>query len=210
MSEAPPILRPDLRECVRELLRRSYRVALDYGLARRGPLHFFFLHEYTRRWGSATVAGQTGLVVTPFLTPAFIRACYAFPEDELPSKPMHRHITGLLAPEWAAFPYTDEATEDDLRSGRIPPVEIPREEEHGESAAEPRWRRTARHRKFHYKYYWKDVGLPLLTEAFEAGGFWTELFEPERARTEWNTFKSGADVIAIAHVLPRVLAGELP
>jgi hypothetical protein len=56
----------------------------------------------------------------------------------------------------------------------------------------------------------KDVGKPLLEEAFEAGGFWTELFDPDRAKEEWKEFKSGADVIAITHVLPQVLAGELP
>ena len=209
MAEAPLFLRLDLRERVREELRRSYRAALDYGLASRGPLHFFFLNEYTRRWGSATVSGQTGFVVTPFLTPDFIRACYGFPEEELPSKPMHRYITGLHAPEWAAYPYTDQATEDDLRSGLIPPVEVKREEGENEQDL-PRWRQTARFRKFHYKYYWKDVGKPLLQEAFDQGGFWTELFDPDRARAEWDSFKSGADVLVIAHVLPQVLAGELP
>lgn len=208
VAEAPPILRPELAERVRETLRASYRAALDHGLASRGPLHFFFLHEYTRRWGSATVSGQTGLVVAPFLTPDFIRACYAFPEEELPSKPMHRLITGLHAPEWAAYPYTDQATEEDLRSGLIPPVQVARDE--AEERDVPRWRRTARFRKFHYKFYWQDVGLPLLEEAFEQGGFWTELFDPDRARSEWSATKSGAEVIAIAHVLPRVLAGELP
>ena len=52
------------------------------------------------------------------------------------------------------------------------------------------------------------MGKPLLDEAFEQGGFWAELFDADRARAEWKTFKSG--VIAIAHVLPRVLAGGLP
>jgi hypothetical protein len=210
MAEAPPILRPDLLEAVRAELRRSYRVALDYGLSRRGPLHFFFLNEYTRRWGAATVSGQTGFVVTPFLNPGFIRACYGLPEEELVTKPLHRYVTGLHAPEWAAFPYTDQATEDDLRSGLIPPVEVPREEGETVEAVVPRWRQTGRHRKFHYKYYWKDVGKPLLDEAFEQGGFWTELFDPPRARAQWNAFKSGADVIAIAHLLPQVLAGSMP
>ncbi|NOT30807.1 MAG: hypothetical protein HOP15_10215 [Planctomycetes bacterium] len=210
MADAPPILRPELRDAVRETLRASYRAARDYGLAGRGPLHFFFLNEYTRRWGSATAAGQTGLVVTPFLTPDFIRACYGMPEAELVEKPMHRYITGLHAPDWAAYPYTDQATEDDLRSGLIPPVEVPREE--GEAAEQdlPRWRQTARHRKFHYKYYWKDVGLPLLEEAFAQPGFWSELFDPDMAREQWKTCKGAADLLAISHLLPQVLAGKLP
>jgi hypothetical protein len=207
LADAPPFLRPELRESTRELLRRSYASARDYGLRSRGPLHFFFLNEYTRRWGSATVASQTGLVVTPFLCPDFIRACYAFPEDELPTKPMHRHITATHAPEWASFPYTDQATEEDLRSGRIPPVEVAREDA-PQSADEPRWRATQRFRKYHYKFYWKDVGLPLLEEAFARGGFWTELFDPEQARASWKEHKGGADVIAIAHLLPGVLASS--
>jgi hypothetical protein len=208
MADAPPFLRPALSEGVRDTLRRSYRTALDYGLTGRGPLHFFFLNEYTRRWGSATVSGQTGFVVTPFLTPEFIRACYGLPEEELPSKPMHRYITALHAPEWAAFPYTDQATEEDLRSGLIPPVSVPREEPEGGEEV-PRWRQTARFRKFHYKYYWKDVGLPLLKEAFNTSGLWHELFEPERAKSEWNTFKAGPDLICISHVLAQILANPI-
>jgi hypothetical protein len=210
MADAPPILRLELRDAVRERLRASYRRALDYDLTGRGPLHFFFLHEYTRRWGSATVSGQTGFVVTPFLTPDFIRAAYGLPEAELVEKPLHRYVTGLHAPEWAAYPYTDQATEEDLRSGLIPPVEIPRDDDEPTGAELPRWRQTARFRRFHYKYYWKDVGKPLLSEAFRHGGFWTELFDADAAREGWKEFKAGGDLISIAHVLPQVLAGRLP
>jgi hypothetical protein len=208
MGDAPPILRDEHLEAVRGTLRDSYRAALDHGLTGRGPLHFFFLHEYTRRWGAATVASQTGLVVTPFLTPDFIRAAYALPEEELETKPLHRHITGLHAPDWAAYPYTDQATEEDLLTGRIPPVELPRED--AEEPELPRWRQTARFRRFHYKYYWKDVGKPLVKQALADGGFWTEVFDPERARATWSDTKSGPDIVLLAWLLPQVLAGELP
>jgi len=207
LAGAPLYLRPERLERVRELVRRSYRAAEAHGLTGRGPLHFYFLHEYTRRWGSATVASQTGFVVTPFLNPDFIRACYGLPEDELASRPLHRHITGVHAPEWAAFPYTDQATEEHLLSGLIPPVEIEREEAAGEL---PRWRETRRFRKFDSKRYWKEVGRPLVDEALREGGFWTELFEPEAARARWREFKAGADVLVLTHLLPKVLSGSLP
>lgn len=204
MADAPPFLRADVAVQVRERLRTSYRKALDLDLTGRGPLHFFFLHEYTRRWGSATIASQTGLAVTPFLNPGFIRACYAYPEEELVRRPMHRFITGTNRPDWAAYPYTDQATEEDLLSGLIPPVEVPREED--DSGPRPRWRETRRHRRFHYKYYWKDVGKPLIKEALERGGFWTELFDPDQAREGWRDVKAGGDLLTVTYLLPEVLA----
>lgn len=211
MADAPVVLRDDLHGPVREVLRQSYRAANDYGLTSRGPLHFFFLNEYTRRWGSATVSGQTGFVVTPFLTPDFIRACYGYPEADLPRKPMHRYTTAMHCPEWATFPYTDQATEEDLRSGLIPPVEIPKDKDDDVPDAElPRWRVTGRFRKFHYKYYWKDVGKPLLKEAFDEGGFWTELFDAKRAEEVWVSEKGTGDIVTLAYLLPQVLSGKLP
>jgi hypothetical protein len=207
-AEAPPCLRPERVVRARALIRDSYRSAEHYGLTGLEPLLFFYLHEFTRRWGSATVASQTGLVVSPFLSPDVIRACSALPPEELPGKPLHRHVTALHAPDWAAIPYADQVTEADFASGRLPRVERPTAVE--EPADTPRWRSVRHHRKYHYKFYWKDVGAPLLAEAFEQGGFWSEVFEPESARNAWTQSGSTADALAIAHLLPRVLAGELP
>jgi hypothetical protein len=208
LRDAPVYLRPELHESVREDVRAAYRVAGDFGLEGLGPLHFFFLHEYTRRWGSATVNGQTGIVVAPFLNPGMIRACYAYPAPLLPQKPMHRFITETLAPDWRDVPYEDQVTEEDITSGRVPPVPakmLPRRKESADDL--PDWRRVKRrHHKFGYRYYWKAVGRPLVEEALAAGGFWTEIFDPELAGEHWLDAKTGGDLISIAHLLPKVVA----
>jgi hypothetical protein len=213
-AEAPPCLRPERLARARELIRTSYRAADAYGLEGLQPLLFFYLNEFTRRWGSATVASQTGLVVSPFLSPDVIRACCALPPEELPSKPLHRHVTALHAPDWAAIPYADQVSEADFASGRLPRVDAGPTREHKQEPEEPadtpRWRSVRHHRKYHYKFYWKDVGALLLAEAFEQGGFWTEVFDPDAARTGWAQSGSTADTLAITHLLPRVLTGELP
>ncbi|HEX6884664.1 MAG TPA: hypothetical protein VF530_14915 [Planctomycetota bacterium] len=207
-ADAPGCLRAARAGSARELIRASYRAADVHGLDGLRPLLFFYLSEFTRRWGSATVASQTGLVVSPFLNPDVIRACCALPPEELPTKPLHRHVTALHAPDWAAVPYADQVSEADFASGRLPRVE--RKPEPAEPADTPRWRSVRHHRKYHYKFYWKDVGQPLLQEAFEQGGFWTEVFEPSAARSAWAQSGSTADALSVAHLLPRVLAGELP
>lgn len=203
-ADAPSCLRPEREEAARELVRDSYRAASTHGLEGLGPLLYFYLNEFTRRWGSATVASQSGLVVAPFLCPDLIRASFGLPAEELPTKPLHRYITARHAPDWAGIPYADEVTEEDFRAGRLPRVE--RAPVNGVDEAElPRWRQVRHHRKYHYKFYWKDVGLPLLEEAFEQGGFWTEIFEPEAARRGWMEAGNLADALAIAHLLPEVL-----
>jgi hypothetical protein len=207
-ADGPSALRPELGAAARELVRHSYRAADRYGLTGLAPLTFFYLNEFTRRWGSATVAGQTGLVVAPFLCPDMIRACALLPAEELPSKPIHRHITALCAPDWANVPYADQVTEEDFRAGRLPRVE--RVNGHAEDdaalesstngASAERWRAVRHHRKYHYKYFWKDVGQPLLNEAFASGGF-----DPDAARSGWLESGNTADALAIAHLLPGVL-----
>jgi len=212
----PAALRPELGAAARELVRRSYRVAESYGLSGLAPLTFFYLNEFTRRWGSATIAGQTGLVVAPFLCPDMIRACALLPAAELPDKPIHRHVTALHAPDWAAVPYADQVTEEDFRAGRLPRVERANghaehhEHDGANGAPAERWRTVRHHRKYHYKYFWKDVGQPLLAEAFAQGGFWSELFEPDAARASWLGSTQTADALAIAHLLPDVLREAQP
>lgn len=206
-SEAPPFLRADRHANARELVRESYRAARARGLIELAPLLYFYLNEFTRRWGSATVASQSGVVLAPFLTPDVIRACALLPAEELPSKPLHRYVTARHAPDWANVPYADQVTEEDFHSGRLPRVERDAGPVEGEAA--PRWRSVRHHKKYHYKFYWNDVGQPLLREAFEAGGFWTEVFDADGARAGWNVSGNSADALAIAHLLPSVLAAPL-
>ncbi|MEQ1634415.1 MAG: hypothetical protein ABL997_18685 [Planctomycetota bacterium] len=202
MREAPVYLRPDQFGSVREILRQAYHAADDHGLTGRGPLHYLFLNEYTRRWGSATVNSQTGLVVAPFLSPNMIRACYALPEEELVTKPMHRYITKKNAPEWAAFPFEDQVTEEDLRSGRVPAIAAPESKPGDENL--PEWRQQRRRHKFGYRSYWRTMAYPLVDEAFAQGGFWTEIFDLELAKAHWLDGKTGGDLISILHLLPSV------
>lgn len=204
MKDAPVYLRKDQRQQVRDILRDAYRAAGKHGLTSRGPLHYLFLNEYTRRWGSATVNSQTGIVIAPFLSPDMIRACYALPEAELVTKPMHRYITQKHAPEWAAFPFEDQVTEDDIRSGKVPPVASTTPKKVDENL--PEWRQERRRHKFGYRSYWRTMAFPLVEEAFAQGGLWTEIFDPDLARQHWLEAKTGGDLIALLHVLPGVVA----
>src|SRR5262245_41804802 len=206
-ADGPAALRPDLADRARELVRQSYRAADRHGLTGLGPLLFFFLNEFTRRWGSATVASQAGLVVAPFLCPDMIRACWGLPAEELPTKPVHRHVTALHAPDWAGVPYADQVTEEDFLSGRLPRIE--RVNGHASEPPAERWRTVRYHNNYHQKFFWKDVGQPLLLEAFERGGFWSEVFDPDAARIALDDSPRTADALSIAHLLPSVLDGSL-
>lgn len=204
MQTGPPNLRRDHDEFIRDAVRRSYRAADRYGLDGLGALHFYYLNEFTRRWGSATVTSQTGIVFAPILNPGFIQAAYAYPPEEVWTKPFHKHVIGTLAPDWAAVPYTDTVTEDDITSGRIPPlpdglVKTPEED--------PAHKAKGRHRKFHQKYFWKYSAADLVEEARKADGFWPLVIDPDR-------FDEGlpkrADEVVIAHLLPKVLSEANP
>jgi len=204
-ASGPRFLRREQEEAVDAQLRASYRAADRHGLRGLGPLLYFYVNEFTRRWGSATLASQTGVVVAPFLAPDVIRACFLLPPEELPSKPLHRHVTALEAPDWAGVPYADQLSEEDVAQGRIPlPARAP-EAAPAEDAGGPRWKTVRHHRKYHYKFYWKDVGLPLLEEAFAQGGFWTRIFDPDEVRKGWIDCVRVCDAVAVAHLLPEVL-----
>lgn len=206
LEEAPPNLLASSLDAAQALIRQSFRVAHEYGKQGLDALLFFYLHEFTRRWGSATVASQPGLVVAPFLCPEMIRACAAFSAEELTHKPIHAFTTTTLAPDWADVPYADQVSEADLHSGRLSAVATASEGE--DEANLPRWRRVRHHRKYHYKYFWKDVGQPLLDEAYREGGFWTELFESRRRPAVELAKRGAADGIVVAHLLTYALKGD--
>ena len=199
VADAPPVFSDDMQVRVRERIRSAYRKAHDYGLEGLHALHFFFLHEYTRRWGAATINAQNGMVVAPFLNPGLIRAAYAFDPEELPTKPFHRHITEYYAPDWAAYPYENQVSYNKPLAATIPEADVKIDEE----KVLPDWRRGRRWGKYRNEAYWEQVGSPLVDEALKTGGFWCDVFEPERIREQWNRSKGAADALVIAHLLPK-------
>jgi hypothetical protein len=199
MKEAPSILRADVREKVRTRIREAYRQAGAYDLTGLHLLHFFFLFEYTRRWGAATINAQNGMVVTPFLNPGMIRAAYAFPGERLPEKPFHSYITKHYAPDWASYPYENQFTYQQVLEGTgIPPADKQIDEEKDL----PAWRRGKRWGKYHQLRYWEMVGAPLVQEALAGDGWWSEIFDLDLAASEWSRTKGVADTLVIAHLLP--------
>ncbi|MGE3172573.1 MAG: hypothetical protein AB7O97_08080 [Planctomycetota bacterium] len=210
LGGAPVFLRPELLGAVRERVRAAYRRARDYGMEGRGPLHFFFLHEYVRRWGSATVNAGTGVVATPFLAPDFVRACYALPEDTLPDRPLHLRLIERHAPDWVDVPFADDLTEADLAGGRWAASGGAADETAVDRPAAADWMRSSRHHSFDHRRYWQVVGRPLIDAALREGGFWTELFDPDRARARWQDFKYGPDLLALMHLLPRAVEARWP
>jgi hypothetical protein len=201
LAGAPDYLRQDRLAFVEDAVRQAYRAADRFGLDGLAPLNFYYLNEFTRRWGSATVNAQTGLVFAPWLNPGMIRACYAYPQREIAERPFHKHITRTLAPEWADIVYENQASEDDIRSGRIPalPEDLVRSLK---SDSTPAWQAKGRYRKMHDRTYWMEMGKPLAKEALAADGFWREIFDPAVATKKW---KYRPDDLVLAYLLPEVL-----
>jgi hypothetical protein len=199
MEEAPPILREEVRGPVRERIREAYREADAYDLKGLHRLHFFFLFEYTRRWGAATINAQNGMVVAPFLNPGLIQAAYAFPGECLPERPFHSYITEHYAPDWSTYPYESQFTYQQVLDGTgIPPADVQIDEEKDL----PLWRRGKRWNKYHQALYWDLVSAPLVKEALASEGWWREIFDRASAAEEWNRTKGVADALVVAHLLP--------
>ena len=203
LEEAPTFLRAEQAENIRERTRSAYRAADGYGLQGLQRLHFFYLYEYTRRWSSGALAAQPGVVYAPYLCPDFIRACFAYPAEELTSRPLHRHITGTLAPEWSEIPYTDQVRPEHLSSGLISPPKVKKRKRR--EIRQTDWLRKRNHRKYSYRIYWEQVGEPLVREAMNRGGFWTGIFDPDLVEDGWAT---APDALVIAHLLPGILEGN--
>ena len=200
MRDAPPMFTAETAARVRAEIASAYRRADDHGLRGLHRLHYFFLHEFTRRWGSATVNAQTGVVLTPFLNPGFIRAAFAFPPERIPAKPFHRHVTGTHAPDWAEIVYESHATKRDLREGRLEltGIEPPREDDL------PAWRRGRRYGKYHQHLYWQQVGAPLVEEALDAmeqGAALGAWFQRSRDLEAWCGPKGQPDALVLAHLV---------
>jgi len=208
LKKMPPFMRPEMQDRVRDLVVQSYRQADSYGVEGLARLHFYFMYEYTRRWASATLSSQPGLVIAPYLSPDFIRACYGFPLEEIPVKPFHSYITGKLAPDWSDVLYEDQVTDEDVESGRLQPVKLKSRKRRVHE--QTKWKVPRKHKKFSTSLYWRTIGEPLIAEAFEQGGFWTAIMDRDLARKTWDERpgKVAPDAIAIGHVLPSVIGNS--
>ncbi len=196
----PAMFQPHVLAAVEERVRHAYRQAAQFGVDEGlHRLHFFFLYEYTRRWGAATVGSQTGLVIAPFLNPGFIRAAYAAPPESITARPFHGHITAHHAPDWVGEPIESEVPPEDVKAGKYPPRgPIPDELNH-----RPRWHTRGGWRKYDHVRYWRAVGAPLVEEALDEQGWWTEIFDPNAVAAAWQKKKGVADAAVIAHRVGR-------
>ena len=207
LASRPVSLLEEHHDPVREGVLSAIRAADAYDLEGVHKLHFFFLHEYTRRWAAGAINGAIDLVFTPFLNPDLIRAAYAFPAEELPRKPFHREVVARFAPDWKDIPYDSELTRDD--KDLFPPVKLTKGKQAYVDGGTERWRPgDGGYRIFHRKFFWRDVGKPLMNEANkDPRSFTREIFDPETMRPK---YKKCPDAIAVAHLLPEVIAGKSP
>jgi hypothetical protein len=177
LSDRVPFLRADLVESTAGIIRAAYRQSDRYGLTDLARLDFFYLFEDTRRRNAASVASQTGVVVTPLLNPDGIRASFAMTAEDKAADALHHHIVAMHAPEWSAVPYE---TKDDAA--------VTRQHQHS--------------RYYDARRFWSETGAALVDEALRDGGFWTEVFDPDAVRE--HAFEAPDELTMLA-MLPRVL-----
>jgi hypothetical protein len=181
LAGMPPFLRHELRDYVRETVRTACGQADEYDLTGHDRLDFFYLYERTRRWASGTLNTQDGLAIAPFLSPRFVHAVFSFRMSK-ERNPFHGYIVARYAPDWADVPYADELASSPAWAGR----EVRPWGKKGSASA----------------VYWQTIGKPLIEEAFDGGGWWTEVFDPSLARKSWD---QAPDMLAITYLLPHAL-----
>ncbi len=187
-----------------EIIREAYRQANMYGLEGFDRLDFFYLYERTRRWASAALSSQTGMVFAPFLCPGYIRASYAFRaqggefyQDGKMLNPFHRYIIERNTPEWVNVPYAEDLKREEKEW---------KKKKQCVSINKPNstlgWKQSDGEKYYNLSLYWKDVGKPIIDDAIACGGFWTEVFDPDLIKKDWL---SVADDIVMLHLLPEIL-----
>lgn len=171
-----PYLRADRIDRVSDIIRAAFLRAHDHRLTSIARLDFFYLFENTRRGNAASLAAQTGIVVTPFLNPDLIRAAFALSPAAKAHNTLHHHIVATNAPEWSSVPFDRKEEGASLQ--------------HGES------------RYYDARLAWREVGASLIEDALRDGGFWTEVFDPDLTRL--HAFEA-PDELAMLAVLEDVL-----
>ncbi|MEN6627979.1 MAG: hypothetical protein ABFD69_17270 [Candidatus Sumerlaeia bacterium] len=208
-------MRPPMREHAEETIRAAYRAADRHGVEGYNRLDFFYMYERTRRWASGGQYNQPGKVLTPFLTPGYIRASFSFPGPERVLNPVHRYIIDTNMPVWSKVPFHYEVTPK-LRDEWARQW---RRASRGNRAI-ARWRiwrerldamalfggqlknyRESGRRGFNNGNYWKAVGRPLIERALRDGGLWTEVYDPRLASQKWA---EGPDDIVVLWLLEKI------
>jgi len=114
------------------------------------------------------------------------------------------HVIEKHAPDWADVPYDSQITREDKHL--FEPVQLSKSKQKFVESGTERWRPgDGGHRIFHRKFFWRDVGKPLMNEARDAkGSFCHDVFDKEILRPN---YKRSPDAIAVSHLLPGVIDG---
>lgn len=81
---------------------RVLRTGLSLGLSDARLLDYFYADERLRRWGTT---GERQGVISPLLTPAFIRSAFALRPQQKLEAALHKGVLKHLIPPWADVPF---------------------------------------------------------------------------------------------------------
>ncbi|GGJ75965.1 hypothetical protein GCM10010123_02400 [Pilimelia anulata] len=95
------------RERQRDRLAGLLRHAADLGVAGADLADYVYLTERMRRWSTSAYAPG---MVTPFLAPAVVTACFALPPALKLARRLHTAVVARFVPEWADVPYVSVGT----------------------------------------------------------------------------------------------------
>jgi hypothetical protein len=184
LQNTPPFIRKEHHNFISDVIRESYHQADGYDLSDVSRLDFFYLYERTRRWASGSLSSQTGLVFAPFLNPDYIRAVFAYEVSPKQDNPFHTYIITRNAPQWINVPFAR-----DLKTGESP-------------ADATTWKIPLRHASYDSNLYWQTVGKRLITETLSEEGIWTEVFDPNLTREQWQV---APDALMMLSLLPQAI-----
>lgn len=199
-AEMPGFILPDVREAAIAVLRDRFRWLERFEVPPERALEVFYVHERLRRRACGSHAAKSGIIFSPFLRPAVIRAANAFPVTDLFDDPLHRHITSVNMPEWEGIPFADD----------IPAVRAVAEKRGWDvassspSAGRASWQTRTDGENYDNVAYWETTGAGMIKDALERGGFWHEIFDPSRAAKGW---RGAPDELVISSLISETLLG---
>jgi len=101
---------------------RVLRAGLSLGLSDVGLLDYFYADERLRRWGTA---GERRGVISPLLTPAFVRAGFGLGPQQRLDADLHRGVLRHLIPRWADVPFFKPSRAPAATASKTPPTPTP-------------------------------------------------------------------------------------